>query len=65
MRLPDVERAAHGRPVVGVAGGRNDGFLGGLWAYFAPHGVATQWYWPPGTRGKLHNWLHGKGWRIG
>ena len=46
-------------------GGLNDGFWGGLWAFLAPAGVATKWYWPPGTRGKLHNWLHGHGWRIG
>lgn len=43
----------------------NDGFFGGLWSYFAPAGWATQWYWTPGTRGKVWNLLHGKGWRIG
>lgn len=46
-------------------GGLNDGLLGGLWAMQAPAGWATQWYWPPGCRGKLHNWFHGRGWRIG
>lgn len=42
----------------------DDGFLGGLWAYAAPAGVSTQWYWPPGVRGCLANWLRGNGWRI-
>lgn len=41
----------------------NDGFLGGLWAMLAPHGWATQPYWPEG-RGKVHNFFHGHGWRI-
>jgi hypothetical protein len=35
-----------------------------LWAYFAPPGVSTQWYWPAGTRGKPWNFFHGHGWRI-
>jgi hypothetical protein len=35
-----------------------------LWEYFAPAGVATQWYWPPGVRGKLWNLAHGNGWRV-
>ena len=39
----------------------NDGFIGGLWAMLAPPGWATQPYWPPGTRGRVHNWLHGHG----
>jgi hypothetical protein len=43
-------------------GNRNDGLAGGLWAYFSP--VATQWYFPPGVRGKLRNLLHGNGCRI-
>jgi hypothetical protein len=45
-------------------GNRNDGLIGGLWAYFAPVGIATQWYWPPGYRGKLASLVHGRGWRI-
>jgi hypothetical protein len=65
VRRPDVERAAHGRSVVGVARQPvNDGFLGGLWAYFAPHGWATKPYWTDG-RGKVWNFFHGHGWRIG
>lgn len=46
-------------------GNVNDGFLGGLLAYFAPHGWATNWWYPPGVRGKAWNALHGRGWRIG
>jgi hypothetical protein len=47
-------------PTVGSDGGNlNDGLCGGLFAYFAPAGIATQWYWPPGVRGKLWRWLHG------
>lgn len=42
--------------------GRNDGIVGGLWAYFSPW--ATQWYWPAGVRGRVFNLLHGRGWRI-
>lgn len=42
----------------------DDGLIGGLWRYFAPAGVATQQYWPPGVRGKLASFLHGRGWRI-
>jgi hypothetical protein len=42
----------------------NDGFFGGLWAHFAPAGWATDWYWPEGTRGKVHNLFHGRGWRV-
>lgn len=38
--------------------------IGGLWEYFAPHGWATKWYWPEGSRGKVWNWFHGNGWRI-
>lgn len=38
--------------------GLNDGPLGGLWAYFAPPGIATQWYWPPGARGCLWRLFH-------
>jgi hypothetical protein len=40
----------------------NEGFLGGLWAFFSP--AATQWYFAPGRRGPLWNLLRGKGWRI-
>lgn len=36
----------------------------GLLAYFGPAGWWTQWYWPAGSRGKVWNWLHGRGWRI-
>lgn len=36
----------------------------GLLAYFGPAGWWTQWYWPAGKRGKVYNWLHGRGWRI-
>lgn len=43
---------------------RNDSLIGGLWRYFAPAGIATQRYWPPGCRGRLWNFLHGNGWRI-
>lgn len=46
-------------------GNLNDGFFGGLWAMLAPHGWATQPYWPAGMRGKMHNFFHGNGWRIG
>jgi hypothetical protein len=46
-------------------GGVNDSLIGGLLRYFGPPGWWTAWYWPPGTRGKVHNWLHGRGWRIG
>jgi hypothetical protein len=42
----------------------NDGFIGGLWAYFAPAGWATQPYWPAGVHGKVYNFFHRKGWRI-
>lgn len=56
-----------GRPPAGGVNRKlaSDSYLGGWWAYFAPHGWATQWYWPEGTRGKVHNLLHGKGWRVG
>jgi hypothetical protein len=46
-------------------GGKNDGFLGGLWAMLAPAGWATQPYWAAGTRGRVFNLFHGRGWRIG
>lgn len=46
-------------------GNLNDGLIGGLWAYFAPHGWATMWYWPEDTRGKVWNLCHGRGWRVG
>jgi hypothetical protein len=29
---------------------RSDGLIGGLWAYFAQAGVASQWYWPAGAQ---------------
>ena len=45
-------------------GNLNDGFIGGLWAYFAPAGWATKWYYPPGCHGKVWNFFHGKGWQI-
>jgi hypothetical protein len=35
-----------------------------LWEFLAPAGVATQWYWPEGTHGKLWNLAHGYGWRV-
>jgi hypothetical protein len=34
-------------------GNRSDSLIGGLWAYFAPAGISTQWYWPPGWRSPL------------
>jgi hypothetical protein len=43
---------------------RNDGFLGGLWAFFAPPGWATDWYWPEGVHGKVWNFFHGYGWQV-
>jgi hypothetical protein len=43
---------------------RGDGLFGGLWAYFAPDGWATQWYWPDGVHGKVRNLLHGRGWHV-
>lgn len=42
----------------------NDGFFGGLWAYAAPPGWATQWYWPGGVHGKVWNYAHGYGWQV-
>lgn len=45
-------------------GAPNGGFFGGLWAYLAPAGWATQWYWPDGVRGRVWNLLHGRGWRV-
>jgi hypothetical protein len=40
------------------------GFFAGMWQYFAPAGWATQWYWE-GSHGKVWNFFHGKGWRVG
>jgi hypothetical protein len=42
----------------------NDSFAGGLWAYLAPAGWASQWYWPAGVRGRVSNFLRGRGCRI-
>jgi hypothetical protein len=42
----------------------DDGLISNLWQAFTPAGWATQWYWPDGSRGKVWNFLHGKGWRI-
>lgn len=38
----------------------NDGF----WAYFAPPGWATQWYYPEEVHGKVWNLFHGRGWQV-
>ena len=46
-------------------GNVNHGLITGLPAYFDRHGIWTQWYWPPGCRGRLYNLLHGHGWKIG
>lgn len=46
-------------------GNRNSGPAGALWSFLAPAGWATQWYWPPGVRGRVHNFFHAHGWRIG
>lgn len=40
------------------------GWLRAWWQFLAPAGWATQWYWPEGTRGKVWNLLHGRGWSI-
>lgn len=42
----------------------NDGLVMGVLTHFDQWGLLTQWYWPPGTRGKLWNFMHGKGWRV-
>ncbi len=39
-------------------GNLNDGPVSGLLAYFDQHGLWTQWYWPPGRRGRLWRRLH-------
>jgi hypothetical protein len=36
----------------------------GLLQFLSPAGWWTDWYWPPGTRGKVWNLFHGKGWRV-
>ena len=68
MRRSDLERPAHGRTVVDATGSEqgnlNDGLITGLLAYFDRHGIWTHWYWPPGVRGRAHNFFHGHGWRI-
>jgi hypothetical protein len=46
-------------------GSVNDGLLGGLWAFLAPAGWATEWYFPEGYHGKVWNLFHGQGWRAG
>jgi hypothetical protein len=35
-----------------------------VWAFIAPAGWATQWYWPEGVHGKVWNFFHGRGWQV-
>jgi len=46
-------------------GNVNSSILGCLICVFSPAGWFTEWYWPPGVRGKLYNLFHGHGWRTG
>jgi hypothetical protein len=40
------------------------GYVNGLLGFFGPAGWWTQWYYPDGVHGKVHNLFHGYGWRV-